>query len=180
MTGAAQNGWPTAELDPLRRLRVLASTTEHSTYAERHFDVPFDVLWAVVSDLEHELPHLMPGLRGFTVTGSVPGSEGERLEGEAVGDLGHRERFEVVLRPGWCLLQSRVQKSGMAAAPDEAGGCTFACFTSPRFPTGELVGRLRGAGGDRRSAGFLDRLEQRLVARSVPGGPEGLPRPEQP
>ncbi|MFI5797403.1 hypothetical protein [Streptomyces sp. NPDC051677] len=174
MTGAAHSGWPTADLDPLRRLRVLASTTKHPTYAERHFDVPFAELWSVASDLEHELPYIIPGLRSFTVIAS----EGERLEGEAVSALGHRERFEVVLRPGWCLMQSRILVSGMAAAPDE-NGCAFAFFSSPRFPGGELVGRLRGPGAERRSARLLDRLEQRLADRSVPGGPEGLPGPEQ-
>lgn len=179
MTGAARDGWPTADLDPLRRLRVLASAAASPAYAERHFDVPFDTLWSVVSDLERELPHLLPEVRSFTLTSAPGGGDGGRLTGEAAGALGRRERFEVVLRPGWCLLQSKALVSGVAAVPDGTG-CTVAVFISPRVPGAEPAGELGGPAAERCASRLLDRLARRLAARSVPGGPEGLPCPEQP
>lgn len=175
MTGAADSGWPTAELDPVRRLKVIASASRHPTYAERYFEVPLDQLWSVVSDLERELPHIVPGLRSFTLTDG----DGDRLQGRAVSSLGHRERFEVVLRPGWCLMQSRILTGGMAAVADGTGS-RFAFFSSLRFPGGRLVGRVRRSRSRQRSGALLDRLQQRVEARSVPGGAEGVAGAEQP
>ncbi|MEU6390522.1 hypothetical protein [Streptomyces sp. NPDC046939] len=171
MTGAARDGRPTAGLDPLRRLRVLASAAAHAGCVERHFDVPFDTLWSLVSDLERELPHLLPEVRSFTLTAPADGSGGGRLQGEAVGALGRRERFEVVLRPGWCLLQSGAHVHGMAAVPDRTG-CTVAVFSGPRVSGAEPPPHRHEPGAERCSALLLDRLARRLAARSVPGGPE--------
>src|SRR5436190_2164788 len=81
-----------------------APGAKHPAYAERRFGAPLEQLWPVASDLENELPLLVSGLRSFTVTQSA----GERLSGEAVGTLGYKERFDVVLRPGWCLMQGKV------------------------------------------------------------------------
>jgi hypothetical protein len=167
MTGAANSGWPTAELDSVRRLRVIASATRHPTYAERYFDVPLEQLWSVVSDLEHELPHIVPGLRSFTLTGG----DGDRLPGQAVSSLGHRERFDVVLRPGWCLMKSRILTGGIAAVADGAG-TRFAFFSSLRFPGGQVVGRVRRFRSAKRSGALLDRVQRRVEAPSVPGGAE--------
>ncbi|MFI9246189.1 hypothetical protein ACIGXF_27325 [Streptomyces sp. NPDC053086] len=142
MTGSGSNGWPTAELDAVRRLHVIASAAgRHAAFAERRFDVSLDRLWSVAPDLASELPLVLGGLRGFSITRS----EGERLTGEAVGALGFREQVDIVLRPGWCLMQGKVLTSGMAAAADR-DGCRFAFFTSLRLPGGDLVD---GSGGRR-------------------------------
>lgn len=37
------------------------------------------------------------------------------------GPLGHREGFDIVLRPGWCLLRCGHVLGGMAAAPEGTG-----------------------------------------------------------
>ncbi|MFI0235902.1 hypothetical protein [Streptomyces sp. NPDC016845] len=37
------------------------------------------------------------------------------------GPFGHREGFDIVLRPGWCLLQSGHVLGGMAAVPEGTG-----------------------------------------------------------
>ncbi|GGW80520.1 hypothetical protein GCM10010503_67420 [Streptomyces lucensis JCM 4490] len=168
MIGSGSSGWPVAELDTVRRLKVIASGSgQHASFSERRFDVPLERLWSVVSDLENELPLIVSGLRSFTITGS----SGERLSGEAVGAVGFRERFEVVLRPGWCLMQGQVLTSGMAATAD-ADGCRFAFFTSLRLPGGALLDRLRGPWSARRAEDMLDRLGERVAARSAPGRPE--------
>jgi hypothetical protein len=167
MTDAAHSGWPTVELDPVRRLKVIAAATKHPTFTERHFGATFDELWSVASDLERELPHLVPGLRSFTITSS----EGDRLSGRAVGALGHREHFDVVLRPGWCLMQSKILTGGMAAMPD-GDGSRFAFFSSLRLPGGQALDRVRRTGSAQRHEEILDRLEQRVETRSTPGKAE--------
>lgn len=167
MTGPVSSSWPTADLDLVRRLKVMAFAAKHPAYTERHFDVPFERLWSVTSDLEHELPLIVSGLRSFTLTKSL----GERLSGQAVGVLGYRERFDVVLRPGWCLMQGRALTSGMAAVVD-GDGCRFAFFTSMRLPGGDLLDRVRAPWSARRAEEMLDRLGERVAVRSAPGRAE--------
>lgn len=167
MTGGAQSNWPTADLDPLRRLKIIASAAKYPTYAERHFDVPVEHLWRVASDLEGELPHIVSGLRSFTILES----DGDRLSGRAVSSIGHREHFDVVLRPGWCLMQSKVLAGGMAAEP-EGEGSRFAFFSSLRFPGGQAIDRVRVLRAANRTGALFDCLQQRVEARSFPDAAE--------
>ena len=60
------------------------------------------------------------------------------MTARARGRLGQHARFDVVLRPGWCVMQSRFLIGGMAAVP-EAGGTRFA-FLSPASRLGPLSG----------------------------------------
>ncbi|MFE5585412.1 hypothetical protein [Kitasatospora sp. NPDC056531] len=157
------DGWPTVELDPVRRLRVMAAAgAGRPLYAERHLAAGFDQVWRVASDLSGELPGLISGLRSFEVG---PAKAGERLEGLAVSVVGHRERFEIVLRSGWCLMQSPVLLGGMAAVPD-GDGTRFALLGSLRVPGAGPVQRLLGGLTERRGEVLLDRLERRIVERS--------------
>ncbi|MFJ7205875.1 hypothetical protein ACIQWR_20355 [Streptomyces sp. NPDC098789] len=165
MTGPLHSDWPAVEIDPLRRLKVIASASKYPSYGERLFDAPFDALWAVASDLERELPHIVPGLRSFAVTGSG----NDRLTGRAVSVLGHGEHFDIVLRPGWCLMQSKVLVGGMAAVA-EGERTRFAFYSSLRFPGGRLVDRVRLLRAEQRTGMLFDRLQRRLDARSLPSG----------
>ncbi|MFF3620913.1 hypothetical protein [Streptomyces sp. NPDC002467] len=154
-----------AGLDPIRRLKVIAAATSAPMYAERHFDVPMDRLWDVASDLENELPHVISGLRSFTVVSRREG----RLSARAVGRLGLAESFDVVLRPGWCLMQSKTLTGAMSAVP-EGHGTTFAFMSGLRVPGGSLLKRLGLFGTDARGEALLDRLQQRIDARSFTTG----------
>ncbi|QKW20209.1 SRPBCC family protein [Kitasatospora sp. NA04385] len=163
--------WPTAELGPLRRLRVIASTARNPVCATRRFDVPPERLWEVVSDLERELPQLLPGVRSFTPEagerpddGAVGGAAGGRFRAVAVSRLGHRETFEVLLAPGWCLMQSRVLLGAMAAEPED-GGTRFGYLSAFRLPGGGALQALRRPGAGARSEALLDRLGARIAAR---------------
>ncbi|MFI6898401.1 SRPBCC family protein [Streptomyces sp. NPDC050256] len=167
MTGSVPDSWPVAALDPIRRLKVIAAGSRHPTYAERAFDVPVEQLWSVVSDLETELPLLIPGLRAFTLTEPTA----DHLSGQAVGVFGYRERFTVVLRPGWCLMQSTLLTSGMAATA-AGDGSRFAFFSAVRPPGVDMVDRMRAPWSARRSERMLDRLAERVAARSAPGRAE--------
>ena len=102
--------WPVADLDAIRRLRALAAAVPGAFVAETVLDAPFDQVWAVAADLEHELPAYLPDVRSFTITRR----DGERLEAHALGYAGLRARFDIVLRPGWCVMRSRFLLGGMA------------------------------------------------------------------
>ncbi|MFG2005232.1 hypothetical protein ACGFNU_39415 [Spirillospora sp. NPDC048911] len=108
------DNWPVAELDAVRRLRVLAAATRGAMYAEQVIDVSFHDAWTVAVDLEHEFPKLLPDVRSLHVIHT----EGERLEAQARGRLGQRARFRIVMRPGWCWMQSRFLVGGIAAVAE--------------------------------------------------------------
>ncbi|MGW0392536.1 hypothetical protein ACWDYJ_16880 [Streptomyces sp. NPDC003042] len=152
------DSWPVAELDAVRRLRVIARTTPGAAFAEDLIDAPFDRVWALASDLEEQMPRLISDIGTFTVTSRA----GERLEARARGRLGPRARFDIVLRPGWCLMQSRFVVGGMAAVA-EGEGTRFAFFGALRIPGIRLVDRalhpLMDPLGARALKRFTDRLD---------------------
>ena len=121
--------WPSAEPDRISRLHVLAAMTPGAVVVETDVAHPFDDVWAVASDLEHELPRCLADVRSFTITRT----DGERLEADARGHLGLRARFDVILRPGWCVMRSRFLLGAMAAEPS-ATGTRFAFLGGFRFP----------------------------------------------
>ncbi|MCC9309507.1 hypothetical protein LN042_20900 [Kitasatospora sp. RB6PN24] len=138
------DNWIVAELDPVRRLRVLAAAVPGAVrHREIVLPVPVDRVWAVASDLERELPRLLTTVRGFRFTGG----EGERLRAHAVGRFGQRADFDVVLRPGWCLMRSRFVLGAMAAVP-EGEGTRFATLGGFRLPGARLLSPLTGLLGD--------------------------------
>ena len=107
--------WPVAEVDPIRRLHVLAAAVPGAVVVETNFDAPFAQVWAVAADLEYELPVYLPDVRTLRITRR----DGERLEAHARGYAGMRARFDIVLRPGWCVMRSRFLLGAMAAVPDQ-------------------------------------------------------------
>jgi hypothetical protein len=126
--------WPVAEVDPIRKLRVIAATVPGVIYAEQQIPAPTAEVWAVVSDLENQLPSIVTDVRTFEITASA----GDRLEARARSRIGLRARFDVVLRPGWCLMQSRFLIFGMAAIPED-GGTRFAALAALRIPGARLL-----------------------------------------
>lgn len=106
--------WPVGELDAIRRLHVLGATLPGAAVAETTIDAPFEQVWAVAADLENELPAYLRDVRSLHVTSA----SGERLEAYARGYAGLRAHFDIVLRPGWCVMRSRFLLGGMAAVPD--------------------------------------------------------------
>lgn len=152
--------WPVADLDPIRRLQVIAATTPGVIYAEQHIPAPFGTVWAVASDLEAELPRILR-LRALEITASDAG----RLQARARSRLGIWARFDVVLRPGWCLMQSRFLIFGMAAVPD-ADGTRFAGLAAPRIPGARLLGPVNRRLLTRRLGyGAVGRLAERARSR---------------
>ncbi len=123
--------WPIAAFDPVRRLRVVAATAPGAYFHETVVAAPLDEVWAVAADLEGELPGwLFADIRSVEVS---PAVGTDRLVARVLGHSGLRARFDVVLQPGWCLMQSRFLLGGMAAC-EEDGATRFALLSGIRGP----------------------------------------------
>jgi hypothetical protein len=153
--------WPTADLDQVRRMRVLAASIPGVVYAEEYVDVPFDRVWEFVADMETSIPALVTDVRSFRIVrrdGRGAPSGEERFMAKAIGLLGNRGAFDVVLEPGWCLMQSRFVVGGMAATP-EGGGTRFAgCGALRNLPGARLLGRAAPHSAERIIAKVRARL----------------------
>jgi hypothetical protein len=122
MAVMTDNRWPVAEFDPVRRLQVIAATTPGASVHQTVLNAPLESVWAVAADLERELPRwLFPDIRSVRVTERAD----DRMVMHMLGRSGLRARFDVVLRPGWCLMRSRFLLGGMAAT-EENGATRFA------------------------------------------------------
>src|SRR5262249_1275414 len=106
--------WPIADLDAVRRLHVLAAAVPGAVVAEALVPAPFDRVWAVAADLEGELPRYLSDVRSLRITRV----DGEQLEADARGYAGLRAHFDIVLRPGWCVMRSRFLLGAMAAVAE--------------------------------------------------------------
>jgi hypothetical protein len=148
--------WPVAEIDEVRRMRVLAAAIPGVSYAEEHFDASFDRVWEYIGDMERSMPALVRLFREFRIVER----EGEQLRARAVGWVGNRGTFDVVLRSGWCLMQDRFAVGGFAAVPEGEGTRVAACG-GPRVPGGKAIGLLYG--GDRGARRILRRLRSNLA-----------------
>ncbi|MEU9499956.1 hypothetical protein AB0E02_15035, partial [Streptomyces sp. NPDC048196] len=86
--------------DQVARLRVLAAGLRAPLYAEARIALPFDRVWAVIADLEGELPHLISFVREFR----VPPGDSEHKAAQAEDVLGRRGPVDVRLSTGWWLI----------------------------------------------------------------------------
>jgi hypothetical protein len=82
---------------------------------------------ALLADMPTELPHLIRTVRSFRIIAGTA----QRGHALAIGVIGNRAEFEVRMRPGWCLMQSRLIVGGMAAVPD-GDGVLFAIVSGVR------------------------------------------------
>lgn len=151
-----QPQWPVADFDPVRRLRVIAATTPGVALHERVIDAPFGSVWAVAADLEGELPQwVFPDIRSVRLIHR----EGSRSEARVLGHTGLRARFDVVLEPGWCLMQSRFLLGGIAAAP-ESGATRVAVLAGVRGAM-RILTPLSAPAGRRALSRLAKRIDQR-------------------
>jgi hypothetical protein len=158
--GSMNDNWPTVELDPVRRLRVLAAAIRGAYVTEQVIPAPFDEVWAVAADLEHEFGHYQPDMRHVRVVRA----EGTRLEAIARSRLGFRARFDVVSSPGWCWMQSRLLLIGVAATPVE-GGTLVAVTGGVRVPGRAAIVPLFVR---KEGAKTIRRLAERVRTRHAP------------
>ena len=147
--------WPTAELDPIRRLRVLAAGIPGAVLVERVIPAPSDVVWALAEDIEHTVSRTQPHVTKVRITDR----QGEHLVVDVRGHLGIRARMDAVMRPGWCVMQSRFLRVGMAAMSED-GGTRFGRLVALRLPGAALLSPLIDWLISRNLAAELRRLER--------------------
>ncbi|MFE3022615.1 hypothetical protein [Nocardia tengchongensis] len=121
--------WPIAELDPVRRLNVLAAGIPGAVVTETFLDTDPVRAWETLSDLEHTVPEIQPHVRQFRIVGEEQG----RMVADVRGHAGLRARMSIDMQPFLCCMQSRYLVVGMAVAPD-GRGTRFARMQGLRFP----------------------------------------------
>lgn len=157
--------WPFAELDPVRRLRVMA-TAVHGTFADAVSAHSPDEVWSVLGDPGRELPHLLPDFRSASVRGeSGADPECRHLDLLAVGYLGQRARFDVEMQPGWCWMQSRFLLCGFAMTA-EGDHTRYAFLGGIRARNAQPVIRMLRSPGQLYAQVVTRRIEQRVDARA--------------
>ena len=117
--GASASNWPVTDLDPVRRMHVLASALPTAAYGQLHINAPFDRVWHYLADMDRSIPDLIGFIRRFELA-----ADGSAL---ATGLLGNRGRFTVELREGWCVMQDRFVVGGFAAVADGDGTLLAGC-----------------------------------------------------
>ncbi|MFJ5549102.1 hypothetical protein [Streptomyces sp. NPDC093225] len=153
------------ELDPVRRMRVMAAALPLHCHAEAFLEAPFVDVWAVAGDPEGGLPRLLPGLRRLVlVDGPWP-----HQRARAHGPWGRVVEADVLRQPGWCLMQSERTFLGLAAVPQDHG-TRFGFFAGPRTARNAAAGHVLER--------CADHYARRVVARlraSVADGRAGRP-----
>ena len=161
--------WEPLELDPIRRVRVLAGAIPGAAVAEDVLDAPFDAVWAGATDFEH-VGGIEILIKEPRITSREPDSEtgGERVTVEyRPRPFGPKDVIEVDLRPGWCWMQSRLAVAAMAAVP-EGERTRFAHLEAVRLPGKRILKPLISA--KMALAGELRRVERRAQERARGGG----------
>lgn len=154
--------WPVAAFDTVRQLRVIAAATPGAVIHETVLPAPLETVWDVAADLEDELAHwLLPDIRAVRITDHD--HDHDRLTARMIGYSGLRARFDVVLRPGWCVMQSRYLLGGMAATTEQAG-TRFAFLGGLRGPL-RLMNPVLTPFSRSSGAHALDRFTTRVEAR---------------
>jgi hypothetical protein len=98
-------------LDPIARLRVIAAGLPEAGFVEAVLDAPYASVWGVASDLERGVPKFESAVRAVEILER----RGERLKITVQTSGGMRLPMEVILRDGYCLMQSEAVAIGMAA-----------------------------------------------------------------
>jgi hypothetical protein len=133
--------WPTVDLDPVRRLHVLAAAIPGAALAESVLDAPFDDVWAAATDFEGAVPKI----ELFIGHAKVVSREGERVRVHITPPMFRRAQpLDVVLRPGWCWMVSPMAVAGMAAVP-EGERTRFAHLEALTLPGGRMAAPLLSA-----------------------------------
>lgn len=128
-------------IDPVRRLSVIAAAVRDATLVDTVLDAPYAAVWKLVSDLEGGVPQFEPSV----VAVQIIERDGERLRVVVQTPRGLHIPMRVVLREGYCLMQSDDVSIGMAARA-EGNKTRFAHFESlsgHSIPREKLINELQ-------------------------------------
>ena len=128
-------------IDPVRRLSVIAAGVHDATLVEAVLDAPYAAVWKLAGDLEEGVPRFEPSVAAVQIVERA----GERLRIVVQTARGLHIPMAVVLRDGYCLMQSPEVSIGMAARA-EGDKTRFAHFESlpgHSMPREELIKELQ-------------------------------------
>ena len=125
------------QLDPIERLRVLARALPGSGMREATIDAPFDAVWRAATDIEGVIPQVEP----FVRRAQIVRRDDERVQAIVKSPLLPAMQMEVLVRPGWCVMQTRMGMAAWAARP-EGDRTRLAHLEAFRFPGKRLLGPL--------------------------------------
>lgn len=149
--------WPTADIDAIQRLRIMAAAVSGAHVSERIVNASIERVWAALGDLDGAFTRIQPDMRHARLVDRL----GDRVVIQARSRYGPRARLHGVIRPGWCWLQSRFLIIGMAAAAEPDGRTRVGLTGGVRVPGRAAIVPIRV----RREAQLaLDRLETLLSA----------------
>jgi hypothetical protein len=146
--------WPRGRLDEVAKMRAIAAALPYCAVRETVLHAPFDRVWNFISDVEGSTPLF----EGTVSRLEILERNGEHLRIRSRSLPGLWFESRMVLRPGWCLMHSRVGQVGMAARAEGDDRTRFI-----HFEGSPLLGRLLrpylhwNIGGDfRRLAALLE------------------------
>jgi len=148
--------WPEAKLSPVARARALAAGIAGAGYHEAIFDVPYEVAWPRLIDLERSVPAADKLVRRIRVDERRRLDDGvEELRFRSSSPLGLVARFTARVEDGFCLMQAtrRLYVVVMAAEPTDDGRTRF--------------GQLEGV--PRRGTRFLRPIMRLVVGDDIKG-----------
>jgi hypothetical protein len=135
--------WPTAALDPIRRVRVLAAAVPGG-YAEVVLDVPYARAWSWLTDLEHSVPAFDAQVDRLRISSRRPSADGLGEDISFVAsNHGVRLPFTARVEDGWCLMQTRIRGFivAFAAVADGPDRTRYAQLEAVALPGGRLLQR---------------------------------------
>jgi hypothetical protein len=111
------SNWPTVELGPLDRLRVLSRVLPGVWMEERVIAAPFDEVWGFASDLERA-PEFDTDLHSVRIVSREEDRLKIRVRADVFGLALPPMPVAVELRTGWCWMRSPLYVVGMAAVAE--------------------------------------------------------------
>lgn len=129
--------WPTATLDPVARLRVLAAALPGAALTEERLDADVATVWGFVGDLERSVPSFDRAVERLVV---------HERDGSHLRISAHPWRrgpglpMDVHLEPGFCWMWSRwrLYVVGMATVAD-GDGCRIGHLEGSALPGARLL-----------------------------------------
>lgn len=127
--------WPTADLDPVAKMRILAAGLPHAAIDEIVLDVEFNPFWSFIEDVEANTSKFEGGVNEVRILSR----SGDSMKLVARTSLGIWLNFDCVSRPGWMIMRSRLAQIGMAARSEGRQQTRFVHFEGSTLPLGWLA-----------------------------------------
>lgn len=137
MSPIPPDAWPTATLDGVRRLRVLAAVLPGVHLEEREVDLPFERVWTFLTDIERNVPRFDRNVASLRVTRR----DANQLRIVARTPRGLKLPFRVEIEEGfmWMQAPARTYVVGVAAHAIEARRTRYAHLEGVPYRVGELA-----------------------------------------